>query len=151
MMSWIRGPKSIKTKMSLLSLGFTVLPLIIVSFVSYYLAMFGMRDAGMGQIQDALEGGYTVIEEVYQRVIEGEISKKEGLNIIKRRLNGPIKEVWANLKNEKDLRAFLGLFRQTKNKEINFRAVDIWQENKRIAVYSEEKKSLSILQQYPSK
>jgi methyl-accepting chemotaxis protein len=94
--------QSLKIKLSTMVLLAVVIPMGILGYISFYLARGGMEEAGMAQIKDTLEGGYSLVQHFYGRVREGELTKKEALSRIRRLLGGPVStiKVKATSRNE---------------------------------------------------
>ncbi len=131
--------KSIKVKISLTAFFLSIIPILITGFVSYQIAKHSMSKAGLGQIKDTLQGGFSLIEQMHKKNKMGLITKKEALKEIKNRLNGPVKEMWVKLKNEKELQEFLESFNIKKPSQFKYTHSALFYKNDKIAFYVKEK------------
>lgn len=132
--------KSLKTKNSFMVLISSVLPLIIIGFISYQIARFSMQSTGLEQIRDTLEGSYALIQDYQQKVDKGELKQKEAFLRIRFALCGPIKEIWAeNIYTILNLKEFLNLFSIEFSDSYILNLSGIFFEGKQIAVYQSNK------------
>lgn len=117
--------RSIKTKLSVIVLLASLISLIVIGFMAYRLARYGMTEAGMGQIRDTLEGGYSMVEYYYGRVKANEMTKEEALTEIKQFLCGRIQEIWIKVGNDEDLKQVMALFKfeDAKNLRLDSEAI----------------------------
>lgn len=131
--------KSLKIKFSLVSLVSTVLPIILIGFASFYLTRHAMERIGLSQIEDTLEGGYSLIEQYYGRVQRGEMSHEDAIKYIRIMLSGPVKEIWAKIASKQEAEEILRLF-GTDEAALGYDASSIKLGDETIAQYNESKK-----------
>lgn len=105
----VRAHESLKVRL-IVTISFLVtLALAVVGVVAFQLSKFGMTEAGLGQITDTLDGGYSIISRYYDRVESGELSRAEANEEISYLLSGPVKEMQVSIVNEAGFEQFLGL------------------------------------------
>lgn len=99
--------ESLKVRL-IVAISFLVsLALIVVGVVAFQLAKFGMTEAGIGQIHDTLDGGYSILSRYHDRVKSGELTRAEANEEISYLLSGPVKEIQVTLPNETSLQQLL--------------------------------------------
>ncbi len=138
--------RSIKTKLSLIVVLTSVLSLGVVGYLSFNLARYGMESAGMGQIKDTLEGGYSLVKHYYSLVQSGKITKKKAFEDIRLFLSGRVKQVWMKVKTTEDLHGCLKLFgyEPKKNDDIKIIEEIILQGNHQIGKFDKNKSMFVI-------
>lgn len=99
--------RSLKSKISIIVVLSAVIPFIAVGILSYRIAYNGMESAGLGQIKDTLEGGYSMVEYYYKQVKKGNLSKSNAIYRLKYLLHGPIKFIWLKIENKQAFLFFL--------------------------------------------
>ncbi len=137
--------RSLKSRISLMVVFSAIIPFIAVGILSFNIASSGMQNAGIGQIKDTLEGGYSMVEYYYNLVEQNRMDKSQAINHIKTLLHGPVKYVWVKINSAEKMKTFLtDLDIETKDKLYNLEDRKITQDGKVIAEYKENKKVYEI-------
>lgn len=105
----VRASESLKLRLIITISLLVTIALTVVGIVAFQLAKFGMTEAGLGQITDTLDGGYSIISRYYDRVEAGELTRAEANEEISYLLSGPVKEMKISLANEAALEQVLGM------------------------------------------
>ncbi len=137
---------SLKSRISLMVVLSAIIPFISVGFISYNIASSGMQEAGIGQIKDTLEGGYSMVEFYHKMVKDNKMSKNEAICKIKYLLSGPLKKIW--VKKIKTIENVLTLLSSLKIDTAESKAIirdnTILLNDKQIAKYISKKKVYEI-------
>lgn len=86
----------------------SVVPLAIVGFFSYAALRYGLESIALGQVRDALNGEYALIEEEWKRVESGERDRSIALARIRRLLSGPVASIHLSARGAAEFRDILG-------------------------------------------
>lgn len=132
--------KSLKTKLSSIVFCVCFIIFVIVGYLSYNLAKSGMTEAGMGQISDTLEGGFSVIENYYKRVTANEITFEQALTEIRLLLCGRAKEIWLKSEGDADIRELMGLIGLAEPAQFTIQNNEVFYNRNKIGKYDNAKK-----------
>ena len=84
--------RSLRLKLGLMVFLSAIIPLAILGFLTYQITYFAMEHIGLTQIEDTLDGGYSLVEEFYQKTQTGEMSKEEAVKNIRLLLSELLKK-----------------------------------------------------------
>ncbi len=141
--------RSIKTKLSLIVVLASIISLGVIGYLSYNLARYGMESAGVGQIKDTLEGGYSLVKHYYAQVQLGRITKKKALSDIRLFLSGRVKQIWIKVKSTDELKECLTLFGYKINEDTKIRIIqDIILKDDHQVGKLNEKKGVFVINEY---
>jgi len=145
--------RSLRLKLGLMVFLSTIIPLAILGFLTYQITHFAMGKIGLAQIEDTLDGGYSLVEEFYQKTQTGEMNKEEAVKNIRLLLSGPINEVWVNFSSVKDVEEFFTLTGYQELPNISYSSTAITINGQKVASFNKDKKTYiftpsSFLTQY---